>query len=206
MSNLQDLLLKLQALEEAQSTQASDLEGGAGAADESVEECGDMGSPSMGGEVDECGGGAGNVELSMNDLVKLVKALQGGDSKGLDGDHVLIGDEYANEPGEEVAPVSAVTVTGDDLASQGDESPKANGGGNPMQAHLAELYSQIKEAAKKSDIPAVQRKAKGGDWKVTKQELDAEEKEGKISHKDNLAKATGSLKEANEIARRLRKV
>jgi hypothetical protein len=65
-----------------------------------------------------------------------------------------MGEEYENgvdggsEP--EVYGVDAVTQTGDDLASTGeDEYPKVNGGGNPMQealvSRLAQMYDEIKE-------------------------------------------------------------
>ena len=49
----------------------------------------------------------------------------------------------------------------------------------------------IEEGAKKSEIPAAQRKEKGGDWKVNQQDLDREEHEGKISHPKELAKNSG---------------
>ena len=54
---------------------------------------------------------------------------------------------------------------------------------------------KIKEGAKKSDVPAFQRKAKGGDWKVTTKDLDKEEHEGKLSHKKTLAKNNGKAVE-----------
>lgn len=69
---------------------------------------------------------------------------------------------------------------------------------------MADLYDlmaklqAIEEAAKKSDIPAVQRKAKGGDWKVNQDDLDREEHEGKISHPKELAKNNGTKKESIE--------
>ncbi len=165
--------------------------------------------------VDECPQD-GNVQLSMQDLVKLVKALQGGgEPQGMPGDQPLMGDdefdeEYGNTPNPQVGSVDCVTPTGDDMFSKGDEAEKVNGGGNPLQAHLAELYAQIKEAPRRSDIPAVQRKAQAqkqgykDTWKVSKKELDAEDRDN-ISHRDSLAKARGSLKEANEMARKLRK-
>ncbi len=193
-----------QAAKKQQTPQPTqDTQSGAAAADECMTpECGDM-------------GGEGKVELSMSDLLKLVAALQKGqDPHATDVDQPLMGDDefdevFGNEPAPEVASVAAVTPTGDDMHSKGDEAEKVNGGGNPLQAHLAELYAQIKESPKYSDIPAVQRKKNNpnGNWKVSKQDLDAEDKAGKISHKDNLAKNNGtSLKEANEIARRLRKI
>ena len=66
-----------------------------------------------------------------------------------------MGEEYENsvdggsEP--EVYGIDAVTPTGNDLASTGgNEFPKVNGGGNPMQealiSRLAQMYDEIKEA------------------------------------------------------------
>jgi len=60
-------------------------------------------------------------------------------------------EEYANQPDEMYAPVSAVTPTGDDIHSKGAERPKVNGGGNPyavtaegLQRQLQNLYHEIK--------------------------------------------------------------
>jgi hypothetical protein len=113
-----------------------DTQGGAGASDESMEEC-----PQD-----------GNVQLSMSDLIKLIHQLQKG-GPGVDADQTLLGDEEVEEefgnaqdgaPGPEVAPVAAVTPTGDDMHSKGLEVHKMNGGGNPLHAHLAELYAEVK--------------------------------------------------------------
>jgi hypothetical protein len=60
---------------------------------------------------------------------------------------------------------------------------------------MAKLQA-IEEAAKKSEVPAAQRKAQGGDWKVTTKDLEAEEHEGKISHPKELAKNNGTKKES----------
>jgi hypothetical protein len=66
-----------------------------------------------------------------------------------------MGEEYENsvEGGSEseVYGIDAVTPTGNDLASTGgNEFPKVNGGGNPMQealvSRLAQMYDEIKEA------------------------------------------------------------
>jgi len=66
-----------------------------------------------------------------------------------------MGEEYENsvDGGSEpqVYGVDAVTTTGNDLASTGgNEFPKVNGGGNPMQealvSRLAQMYDEIKEA------------------------------------------------------------
>lgn len=54
-------------------------------------------------------------------------------------------------PDEEYADIDAVIPTGDDMHSKGDEAPKVNGGGNPMQetlrAQLDSLYKEIKESS-----------------------------------------------------------
>lgn len=58
-------------------------------------------------------------------------------------------------PDEKYSDVSAVTATGDDLASKGDEAPKKNGGGNPMESIRRQLdarYKEIKEAKAKPDF------------------------------------------------------
>ena len=60
---------------------------------------------------------------------------------------------YANEPDEKYSDVSAVTATGNDLASKGKEAPKVNGGGNPMESIRQQLdarYKEIKEAKTKA--------------------------------------------------------
>lgn len=228
MNNLQDLMAKLAAIEESTS-QGSDLEK---THEDEVYESDPQDDPLTTDPVDpddgtegieECGGdmdgGDKQVSMSMQDLVALIHGIQkgsiGGDDQDLfggDGDEV--GEEYGNAaPGASdqfTAGIDAVTATGNDMHSKGGEAPKVNGGGNPLQARLAELYAQIKESPNRVDIPAVQRKAQAqkqgykDTWKVTKKEMDADEKHGKISHPDNLAK--NSLKEANEIARKLRKL
>jgi hypothetical protein len=202
MSNLYDLLSKLQQIEESQPVvePQQDL-GGAGASDESMD--------SMEQPVEECPDDVtGTVQLSMQDLLKLVSALQGGDHADMSGDQDLMGNDefdevYGNEPDERIASVAAVTPTGDDMHSKGDEAEKVNGGGNPLQAQLAELYAQIKER------PVVEaKKAKkdyDGDGKVESEKdevwgsrMKAAKKAGKME--------SMSLKEANEIARKLRKL
>jgi hypothetical protein len=53
-------------------------------------------------------------------------------------------------PEQEVAPISAVTQTGNDMHSKGDEAEKVNGGGNPfnvsegLMSQLAGLYQEVK--------------------------------------------------------------
>lgn len=238
MSNLYDLLEKLQKIEEAgdqnamrrpMAQQSAERmaaqkqqpqpqpqdQGGAGAADE----C-------MSNPVEECPTD-GNVQLSMQDLVKLVKALQGGgEPQGMPGDQPLMGDdefdeEYGNTPNPQVGSVDCVTPTGDDMFSKGDEAEKVNGGGNPLQAHLAELYAQIKERetqiaelskgtlasyAKKASAGASNAAFKAG---MTRDDKEFSKQNKKASKREaGLDKAIDklSLKEANELARKLRKI
>jgi hypothetical protein len=63
--------------------------------------------------------------------------------------------DATTRPDEKYGDVSAVTPTGDDLASKGDEAPKKNGGGNPMESIRRQLdarYREIKEAKAKPDF------------------------------------------------------
>ncbi len=168
----------------------------------------------------------GNVQLSMQDLVKLVKALQQGGEPNAPGDQALMGNDefdevFGNEPSPEVVPVAAVTPTGDDMASKGDEAEKVNGGGNPLQSHLAELYAQIKErqvselsndtlksytkkaaanlndkaySAGHASARGENRRASNNDTKAYKRQAGIEKAVDKMS-----------LKEANQMARSLRK-
>jgi hypothetical protein len=132
-----------------------------------VDECGPMGMPGMPDmsrptpQQDSV-----NMNVSMNgsgangirDLMDLLRNLEQG---GMDHDHSgepieiemepMFGDEMdeeqlANSPNEKYAPMSRMTATGDDLHSAGDEEPKVNGGGNPMEtlvAKLQELYDTM---------------------------------------------------------------
>jgi hypothetical protein len=154
-----------------------DTQGGAGASDESMEECSQD----------------GNVQLSMSDLIKLIHQLQKG-GPGVDADQTLLGDEEVEEefgnaqagaPGPEVAPVAAVTPTGDDMHSKGLEVHKMNGGGNPLHAHLAELYAEIKERPVSEE-------------RTVRQHQVAPKIETKTNEPTSI-----SLKEANQIRRKL---
>lgn len=193
MSNLQDLLARLSAIEEGAKTSdipavqrkannphgdwkvtKQDLEDeekegkishrdnlakNSGRADEAVVEPAVVNAP-----VEECGDDMGgqpdgkNVTMSMQDLLSLINGIQKGVIPSDDG-HALMGDREVGEefgnapvgaPGPEVKPVAAVLPTGDDMHSKGDEAPKVNGGGNPMQealvASLHELYAHFKES------------------------------------------------------------
>lgn len=67
-----------------------------------------------------------------------------------------------------------------------------------LQALIAKMDA-IEEGAKFSEIPASQRKEKyPHGWKVTQKDLEDEEKEGKVSHPDTLAKNTGRTDETSE--------
>lgn len=123
--------------------------------DEELDECGDMGPvptslqpDSVSMNVSMSGSGKGGIRDLMDILSKI-------DSKDVSGDDHgkvnLIGndlEEFANEPEETTYPVDAVTATGNDLHSHGDnEVPKAHGGGNPysmLKNKLESLYNEIK--------------------------------------------------------------
>jgi hypothetical protein len=118
------------------------------------------------------GSGAGGIR----DLMSILKNIEGGD-QGHDHSDILVGEPSEQEPimgamvqamgneqgvGEEyensveggsepeVYGIDAVTQTGDDLASKGDERPKVNGGGNPMQEALVQQLSQLYQTIKES--------------------------------------------------------
>ena len=104
------------------------------------------------------GTGAGGIR----DLMGILKNIEQADS---DNGNVVFGtEEFANEPNEKVAPISAVTPTGNDIHSKGGEAEKVNGGGNPMGvdealvSRLASHYQSIKEAGEKKTMS---RAAKG---------------------------------------------
>lgn len=154
--NFQDLYNKIKALDE--NTEIQD-----------VEECGMMPLPSEHGQSDSVtmnismnGSGSGGIRDLMNILRNIdnVGEPQGhhGDSSaddllfGIEEEGEEFGNAPTGAPGQNVMPISAVLPTGDDLASKGEERPKVNGGGNPMQEnlkqHLTNLYQQIKESGK----------------------------------------------------------
>jgi len=133
-----------------------------------VNECGDM--PMMGAmmgsdaprqqdsvtmNVSMNGSGAGGIR----DLMALLKNIEQGEEHDADAllgvvaepeVNVELDDSYANEPAEVTQGVEAVTQTGDDMHSKGDEAEKVNGGGNPMGldealvTRLQNHYSEIK--------------------------------------------------------------
>ncbi len=138
-----------------------------------VGECGDMPMPSgMMGMRNQEQQDSISANVSMNasgpggirDLMNILKNIEHGDDHGDDHDLAVAIDgmddgpqplidvdeaELANEPEPEYAPVSAVLPTGNDMHSKGQEFPKANGGGNPMNMEsltnrLSSLYEEIK--------------------------------------------------------------
>jgi hypothetical protein len=193
--------------------QNSEVQGGAGAADESIEEC----------------GGEGNVQLSMKDLIALVNHLQGkgaavhGDEVPLMGDE-SVGEEFGNaaqgDAGPEVMPVAAVTQTGNDMFSKGQAHPrKVNGGENPMQEALAALYADVKsrqlDELSKGTLASYTKKAAadmndkafvaGADFGQKRKGLDNDKKAWKRQHGIEKAVDKMSLKEANAMIRKMRK-
>jgi hypothetical protein len=129
-----------------------------------VTECGQMPAPmpapmparqedSVSINVNMSGQGTGGIRDLLNVLKDLqspatnIPAKPGMLSKPPLGKSPILGaEDFANSPDEKVAPLSAVTPTGDDLHSKGKEAPKVNGGGNPMSiaAKLENLYNSIK--------------------------------------------------------------
>lgn len=142
--------------------------------DAPIEECGDMmplecgdmlGGPthapkqadSVTMSVNMNGSGSGGIK----DLLNILKDIE----HGAPNDHdkllgtpgevdQLVGDSFENsvEGGSdiEVYGTDAITPTGDDLHSKGEEAPKVNGGGNPFNvsetlvSRLSNLYNEVK--------------------------------------------------------------
>lgn len=197
--NFQDLLTRIKAIDEGNNSDiggdaTDDLISDVEMKDVDTLECGGMMSSMPSGSapkqsdsvtmnVSMNGSGAGGIR----DLMSILKNIE---QAGADADDVVFGtdeakmmarteEEFANQPDEETAPVSAVTSTGNDLSSKGAEAPKVNGGGNPMQEALAEKlaqhYQSIKEAGEKKTMS---RAAKGHE-KYGKEGMKALAKAGK---------------------------
>lgn len=214
MSNLESLLLKLKAIDEAVNTETET--GNPPSMEDEVQEAGEV---AVVEPVDQNGAGAsdegmdecpqdGNVQLSMADLLKLMHRMQKGNVP--EPDQTLLGDEGVGEefanaqdgaPGPEIAPVAAVIRKGNDLASKGDEAPKVNGGGNPLQAHLEELYAQVKERP----LPEAKKAKKDydGDGEVESEKDEVWGSRMKAAKKAGKMEESISLKEANQIRRKL---
>ena len=122
------------------------------------------------------------------------------------GEGVYEGKPSAGMTKKEKSSTVKAAKAGKDIGKPGksfDKVAKAAGGGEKgtkiaAAAMWKNKAKSVEESANKSDIPAAQRKAKGGDWKVTTKDLKDEETKGKISHKDNLAK--NDAKAVNESA------
>lgn len=163
--DLKSLIAKMTAIEESASVEeCGDM---ASPGDQmltgaSVEECGDMPMPGAMADpkqqdnvtmnVSMNGSGAGGIR----DLMDILRNLEDGpgqqepDEIELAFGETVPGDDATTEPSPEVFPMAAAIPTGNDLASKGDEHPKVNGGGNPMQealvSRLSQLYQEIKES------------------------------------------------------------
>lgn len=104
-----------------------------------------------------------NMNVSLNasgsggikDLLDIIRNIDGEESGDLDQDEMPIAikkmgqtldDDFANEPDETYSDINAVTGTGGDLHSKGDEAPNQAGGGNPwnIKPRLESLYNEIK--------------------------------------------------------------
>jgi hypothetical protein len=141
--NFEDLLKKMKQIEESDMASPSDPDNPQG-----MEECGDMPGASN-DQVLTGGDGEVSINMSMQDLLALMSKMQGADKEiavGEEGDGGFA--KATTAPDEEIADVSAVTPTGTDLASKGQEAPKVNGGGNPMRealvTRLQSMYDEIK--------------------------------------------------------------
>ncbi len=158
--NFQDLLTKIKQLDETQADECGgqmDVEPSKMPSDGDMltGECGgmmSMGAPkqsdSVTMNVSMNGSGSGGIR----DLIGILRNIeQAGDSK--DSDDVLVGigadETFDNEPNPQVADISAMTPTGDDIHSKGLMGKRGVGisGSNAMEslvAKLAEKYQAIK--------------------------------------------------------------
>ena len=196
--NFEQLMQKMKDIDEGQSLPIAPTKDD----QPGVEECGMMPMPSMPPKqqdnvdmnVTMHGTGPGGIKDLMQILRNIesgdnadphshsVDALFGGSKLGGEID-VVVDDGYENSPegasGPEVFGIDAVTQTGDDMHSKGEERPKVNGGGNPMQealvSRLAQLYDEIKEGTEKKTMS---RAAKGHE-KYGKEGMAALAKAGK---------------------------
>ena len=167
MNSYKDLVAKLEAIsnrvEEGAKMETSSV------SELPIIECGDMPSGMMGMReqpdnvtmnVSMNGTGAGGIR----DLMSILKNIEdGAEPQHNHPADMIVGVEEpemeedtdggfqsaTTEPNPETAGIDAVTRTGNDLASKGDEAPKANGGGNPfvkegLMSQLADLYKEVK--------------------------------------------------------------
>lgn len=151
--NFQELYRKIQAIDEGK-----------------IEECGMAPMPPHEGQQDSVNMNvtmSGSGEGGIRDLLAVLKNIETGTGEPSDSDDsVVIGgadiadvqaeldDSYNNEPNEEVAGIDAVTPTGNDIHSKGDEAEKSNGGGNPWRQtevsegllnRLSQHYQEVKD-------------------------------------------------------------
>jgi hypothetical protein len=106
------------------------------------------------------GSGPGGIKDLM-DILKNIESGSHGDPDALVGEpghgheEPIMGDSFANAVNgasdQEVYGIDAITATGDDMHSKGDEAEKVNGGGNPfnvdetLTSKLAQMYEEIKQ-------------------------------------------------------------
>ena len=141
-----------------------------------VSECGDEAPMIVGGMPSGMMGMRDQDSVTMNvtmngtgangirDLMSVLRDIENGTDEPAHGDtdDMIVGVEEpemdeeidggfqsaTTSPDQEVSDVNAVTRTGNDLASKGDEAPKVNGGGNPfkegLMSQLADLYKEVK--------------------------------------------------------------
>lgn len=192
--DLKSLIAKMTAIEESTSP-APDI---TGTGDQiltggPMDECGDMPMPGSMAHSDPKQQDNVTMNVSMNgsgaggirDLMDILRNLEDGhgqqepDEIELAFGETVPGDDATTEPSPEVFPMAAAIPTGNDLASKGDERPKVNGGGNPMQealiSRLAQMYDEIKEGSEKKTMS---RAAKGHE-KYGKEGMAALAKAGK---------------------------
>ena len=163
--DLKSLIAKMTAIEESTSP-APDITGTGDQILTSgpMDECGDMPMPGSMAHSDPKQQDNVTMNVSMNgsgaggirDLMDILRNLEDGpgqqepDEIELAFGETVPGDDATTEPSPEVFPMAAAIPTGNDLASKGDEHPKVNGGGNPMQealvSRLSQLYQEIKES------------------------------------------------------------
>ena len=183
--------------------------------------------------VEECGGddmgGRGNVQLTMQDLLALMTHLQKGQvgvhDEPLMGDEEHVGEEFANSvkdgSEQEEFPVSTILPTGNDMFSKGKEAPKVNGGGNPMEAALAELYANVKarqlDELSNDTLKSYTKKAAsdmndaaftaGHDFAKGHKHHSLENDKKSFKRQHGIEKAVDkmTMKEANQMVRKLRK-
>jgi hypothetical protein len=210
--NFLDLMTKMKAIDEGSELPVAptkDDQGGAGASDEDVDECGGMGI--IGGPMGAPPKQQDSVSLNVTaqgaggirDLMDILHNLEGhGGShdepadQEFDGEPLfgaedeiamLVGDGYENsiEGGSEpeVYGIDAVTQTGNDLSSHGGhEVEKVAGGGNPysnVDESLVQRLASMYEEIKESSEKKTMSRAAKGNEKYGKDGMKALAKAGR---------------------------